>query len=191
VLGSACTPGPQGGTSGSATGGTPTAASSSPAPETARDGRTVLPTGESVACGLLGDDAIKSSLGTVAKSLQPAQPDAERTAEGVLFDSCIHAFEPDGATTNALTVQIITYPTEQEASRSNPYGLLPAPEDVPGLKNETKYSLIPLSGSKEFVIVSLDGARIVKLIVALTPDAAWEPAAGRETMFELARTAQL
>jgi hypothetical protein len=144
-----------------------------------------------VACGLLGDDAIKSSLGAVAKSLQPAQPDAERTAEGVLFDSCIHAFEPDGATTNALTVQIITYPTEQEASRSNPYGLLPAPEDVPGLKNETKYSLIPLSGSKEFVIVSLDGARIVKLIVALTPDAAWEPAAGRETMFELARTAQL
>lgn len=188
ALSAGCSGNPDG---GSATGSAATASPTASAPTTGRDGRTLLPTGSSVACGLLDDAAIKSTLGPVAGSLQPAQPVAERMPAGVTHDSCLHPFDAGGASTNALTVQVITYPSAAEATAADPFGMLNAPEDVPGLKNEAKYSMIPLSGSTEFVIVSLDGARIVKLIVALPPDAAWEPAAGRETMLELARTAQL
>lgn len=191
ALGAGCTPGPQGGTSGPTGGATASATPSAPVTETARDGRTVLPTGESVACEVLADDAIKSALGPVAASLQPAQPDAERTPEGVLYDSCIHAFDPDGATTNALTVQIITYPSEQEASRADPYSLMPAAEDVAGLNHPAKYSMIPLSGSTEFVLVSVDGPRVVKLIAALPQTGAWDVAEGRESMTRLAQASGL
>lgn len=183
VLASGCSGNPQ-------QGGSPSAASS-PAPETARNGSTVLPTEQSVACDLLGEDAIKSSLGAAAGSLQPSQPTAERTPEGVTYDSCIHAFDPDGATTNALTVQIITYPSEQEAVGADPFSLLSTPEDVAGLRHPAKYSVLPLSGSTEFVLVSLDGPRVVRLIAALPPSEAWDPPAGREAMIKLAQAAKL
>jgi hypothetical protein len=176
---------------GSADASSPGSSSAPAAPETARDGRTVLPTSASVACGLLDGPAIQASLGTVAASLQPAQPDAERTADGVVYDSCIHAFDPGGATTNALTVQIITYPSGQEVARANPYALLDAPEDVPGLQHPAKYSMMALSDSTEFVLVSVDGARVTRLIVALPHASAWDHATGKDSMLKLARAANL
>lgn len=189
VVLSGCTPAPRQDSP------TPAASQSPSAPrpslETGRDGRTVLPTEASTACGLIDEPAIRSSLGAVAGSLQPAQPDAERTPDGVIYDSCIHAFDPGGATTNALTVQIITYPTEQEVAKADPYRLLPDAEDVPGLQHPAKYSMLELSGSTEFLVVSVDGARVVKLITALPQATAWDKAEGKASMLKLAQAAKL
>lgn len=189
VLTIGCTPAPP--QNGSTTAAPSASATASPTLETGRNGRTVLPTAASTACGLVDEPAIRSSLGAVADSIQPAQPDAERTPEGVIYDSCIHALDAGGATTNALTVQLITYPSVEEADRANPYGLLVDPEDVAGLKHPAKYSMLDLSTSTEFVLVSVDGARIVKLIVALPKDTAWDKSSGRASLLRLAQAAGL
>ena len=186
---SGCTATPQQGSAG--TGGSPTPSSTPSPPETARDGRTVLPTSLSEACGLVDDPAIQASLGAPAASLQPGQPIAERMADGAVADSCIHAFDPGGATTNALTVQVITYPSELEVAKADPYVLLNDPQDVPGLQHPAKYSRMALSDSTEFVLVSVEGPRVVKLIVALPTESAWDQAAGRDSLLKLAQASGL
>lgn len=190
LLGSGCTAAPPQDTADA--GGSATASSSAPAaPETARDGRTVLPTNGSEACGLVDGPAIQASLGSPASSLQPGQPVAERMPDGVVTDSCIHAFDPGGATTNALTVQISTYPSEQEVTKAAPYALLNDPQDVPGLQHPAKYSRMALSDSTEFVLVSVNGPQVVKLIVALPTAEAWDQAEGRDALLKLAQASGL
>jgi hypothetical protein len=188
-LGSGCTAAPPQDTAGA--GGSATPSSAPAAPETARDGRTVLPTNGSEACGLVDGPAIQASLGSPASSLQPGQPIAERMPDGVVTDSCIHAFDPGGATTNALTVQIITYASEEEVTKAGPYALLNDPQDVPGLQHPAKYSRLALSDSTEFVLVSVNGPRVVKLIVALPTAEAWDQAAGRDALLKLAQASGL
>lgn len=189
VLVTGCTPAPP--QNGSTSAAPATSATAPPSLETGRNGRTVLPTAASTACGLVDESAIHSSLGAVADSVQPAQPDAERTPEGVIYDSCIHALDAGGATTNALTVQLITYPNADEADRANPYGLLVDPEDVTDLQHPAKYSVLDLSASTEFVLVSIDGARVTKLIVALPKESSWDKAVGKASILKLAQAADL
>ncbi len=189
VLVTGCTPAPS--QNGPTSAAPASSATAPPSLETGRNGRTVLPTAASTACGLVDESAIRTALGALADSVQPAQPDAERTAEGVIYDSCIHALDAGGATTNALTVQLITYPNAAEADRANPYGLLLDPEDVTDLQHPAKYSMLDLSASTEFVLVSVDGARVVKLIVALPKNTAWDKAGGRRAVVKLAQAAGL
>ena len=184
-----CTATPQ--QDGAASSGSPTPSATPAPPETARDGRTLLPTDGSEACGLVDDPAIQASLGAPASSLQPGQPIAERMADGVVTDSCIHAFDPGGATTNALTVQVTTYPGEQEVTNAEPYALLNDPQDVPGLQHPAKYSRMALSDSTEFVLVSVNGPQVVKLIVALPTAEAWDQAEGRDALLKLAQASGL
>jgi hypothetical protein len=51
--------------------------------------------------------------------------------------------------------------------------------------------MMALSDSTEFVLVSIDGARVTRLIVALPHAGAWDHATGKDSMLKLARAANL
>lgn len=161
------------------------------APVTARDGRTVLPTSESDACSLLSEAAIRESLGAVAQNLQAPQPSAGRLPEGTTEDFCLYPFESGGATTNAVLVEVRNYPTPQAAKDSDPFALLMNPEDLPGLREPAKYAVNSLKESTEFVVASMEGSRVVRLVAALPPAKAWDRASGKEHMKKLATAAGL
>lgn len=158
---------------------------------TARDGRTVLPTSESQACSLLSEAAIRDALGEVSATLKPPQRSAERLPDGTTEDFCLYPFDEGGATTNALLVEVRTYASPQVAVESDPFALLMNAVDLPGLRKPAKFAVNTLSESTEFVVASLDGARVVRLVAAVPPATAWDRAAGQDHMTRLATAAGL
>ena len=154
--------------------------------EAERNGKVALPTESSTACDLLDQPSIRSSLGAVADTVQPPQPDSERTPDGTVYDSCIYPFAVGAATTNALTVQRISYPATAHERLNDPYALLIEPEDVTDLKHPAKYAKLDLSSSTEFVLVAFDGTNATKFIVAIPKGAAWDESKGKAVMVQLA-----
>lgn len=179
----------QGGSTSSTPVPSPTATSS--APVVGHDGRTLLPSGEATACSLVSEATVKKALGNVAANLQPAQPSLVRAPDGTTTDSCLHAFDQSGTTTNGLVVEVVTYPASAAAEASRPYALLMDPEDVKGTAHPAKYAMNALSSSKEFVLVSVNGARITRLIAAMPTAGAWDRNAGRDALVQLAKDAGL
>ncbi len=88
-------------------------------------------------------------------------------------------------------MEVRNYPTPQAAVGSDPFALLMNAEDLPGLRQPAKYAVNSLSESTEFVVASLEGSRVVRLVAALPPAKAWDRAAGREHMKKLATAAGL
>lgn len=158
---------------------------------TARDGRTVLPTSDSKACSLLSEESIRDALGEVGATLGQPQPNSTRLPDGTIQDFCIYPFDKGGATTNALVVEVRNYPSPQAAVDSDPFALIKDAESLPGLRLPAKYAVNTLNDSTEFVVVSVEGARVVRLLAALPPATAWDRETGREHLRKLAATAGL
>ncbi|AOT05150.1 hypothetical protein [Arthrobacter sp. U41] len=139
----------------------------------------------------MNETVIREALGEVAAALEPVQPSVERLPDGTIKDSCLYPFDKGGATTNALLVEVHTYPSPQVAVDSDPFALLMNAVDLPGLRKPTKFAVNTLSESTEFAVASLDGARVVRLVAALPSATAWDRAAGQDHMLKLATAAGL
>lgn len=94
-------------------------------------------------------------------------------------------------TTNGLVIEIVTYPSPQAAIDANPFALLMNAEDFPGLAHPAKFGVNKLSDSTEFVVASLQGSRLFKLVAATPTSKSWETATGKANMKKLATAAGL
>ncbi|WGZ78425.1 MULTISPECIES: hypothetical protein [unclassified Arthrobacter] len=64
-------------------------------------------------------------------------------------------------------------------------------EDLAGLQHPTKFGVNKLSQSTEFVVASLQDARLLRLVAATPPSKSWEAATGKAKMKQLAMAAGL
>lgn len=165
--------------------------SSAPAPSVAHDGRTILPSSGSIACQVIGPDSIRLRLGARAAGLQTEQSSGVLDAKEVKKESCIYPLDESGLTTNALIVEVATYPTPS-LEGEDPFALIMAPEEVGGLGDRAQFGMNSLMGTNEFVLAVVSGTRVIRLLVAVPTSAAgWDKATGRELLKSLAEDAKL
>lgn len=162
-------------------------ATATPTPSIAHDGRTVLPAPSATACKVLSPEAIRKALGPLASDLQGAQPSAVQDTAGVKKDSCIYPLDASGLTTNALITEVTTYPSRESLAADDPFKLMTAPEDVPGLGERAMFAVNRLSGTSEYVLTVVAGVRATRVLVALPSSSSqWDKAKGREVLESLA-----
>lgn len=180
---------PLAGCTGKETGNEPPQSDTSagaPTPSIAHDGRTLLPASLATACQILGPEAIRRTLGDLASNLQAAQPSAVQDAAGVKKDSCIYPFDAGGLITNAVVVEVTTYPSP-ESMADDAFKLMTDPEEVPGLGDRAKFAVNSLSGTSEYILTVVSGPRATRVLVALpSSDSHWSKAEGREVLETLA-----
>ncbi len=179
---SSCTAGPGGGQSPTSGGAgipppSPTGTSAvGPGTEpTTHDGRTVLPA-RPEDCSSPGAAGIKRVLGPVADQLQ-APSGQSATKDGLVDVSCTFGLAPIPAGQaadpgNALLITTTTASDESALKRLELPRLMMAPEQVPGVGNKAWYSLNRLSGSTEYVLEVVDGARVTRISLAVPTAAA-------------------
>lgn len=166
--------------------------SSAPAPSVAHDGRTILPSPGATACQVIGPDAIRQRLGTHAAGLQAEQSSGIQDAEGVTKESCIYPLDEGGLTTNAVIVEVATYPSAAALEGADPFALMTAPEVVSGLGDRAQFGMNTLSGTNEFVLAVVSGLRVTRLLVAVPASATdLSKSSGRDVLKSLAQDAKL
>ena len=187
VLGSSvlmgCTPQGSSGDGGSSPSGTrtsPPESSSSPSqsantPQVGRDGRTVDPAAKAESCSLLTESEIKAELGEWAGGLQSGQGVVSTDRDGTAVDSCVYPLESGAGTDHSVVVEQRKFETAQKLADSDPFGLLMSAEPVTDFRGDAKYGMNSLTGSTEYVLVSVQDTVSTKLLVSLpsgpeTPD---------------------
>jgi hypothetical protein len=177
-------------TGGTSNGPDAPALSSAPVPTIAHDGRTILPSPGTTACKVVGPEAIRQRLGARATGLQPGQSSGVQDAEGVIKETCIYPLDERGLTTNAVIVEIATYPSTAVLAGADPFALMTAPEDVSGLGDRAKFGMNSLTGTNEFVLAVVSGVRVTRFLVAVPASAAdWDKSSGRDVLTSLAQEA--
>lgn len=184
----ACSGEPSGGPASSATSST---SAPSPTPSIARDGRTILASPGSTACEAVGPDTIRQHLGPRAAGLQAEQRSGVQDAAGVKKESCIYPLDEKGLTTNAVIVEVTTYPDAAALAGADPFQLMTAPEDLSGFGDQAKLATNSLSGTNEFVLTVVKGLRVTRILIAVPQSAAdWDTSSGRNIVKALARDAK-
>jgi hypothetical protein len=167
------------------------AMSSAQTPSVAHDGRTILASPGTTSCQVISPDLIRQHLGTRAADLQAEQSSGVQDSEGVKKESCIYPFDERGLTTNAVVVEVTTYPTAAALAAADPFQLMTAPEDVGGLGDQAKLAVNSLSETNEFVLTVVNGIRVTRLLIAVPASAAnWDKSTGRDLLKSLARDAK-
>lgn len=175
---SSCTAGPgavqEPATSGAAGGPPPSPTGTSgvgPGTEpTTHDGRTVLPA-RPQDCSSPEQAGIRDVLGPVADQLQA--PSAQSaTKDGLVDVICTFGLAPISSGQaadpgNALLITTTTAGDEAVLKNLELPRLMMAPEEVSGVGNKAWYSLNRLSGSTEYVLEVVDGARITRIALAV------------------------
>lgn len=139
---------------------------------TTHDGRTVLPA-RPQDCSSPGAAGIKGVLGPVAEQLQT--PSAQSaTKDGLVDVICTFGLAPIPAGQaadpgNALLITTTTAGDETVLKKLELPRLMMAPEEVSGVGNKAWYSMNRLSGSTEYVLEVVDGARITRISLAVPP----------------------
>lgn len=163
-----------------------------PIPSTAHDGRTILANPGTTACRVIKPEAIRQHLGLSAGDLQPEQSSGVQDAEGLKKESCIYPLDPSGLTTNAVIVEVTTYPSPSALASVDLFPLMSAPEDVSGLGDQAKFAVNRLKDTNEFVLTVVSGIRVTRLLIAVPAAAAgWDKSSGKEILQSLARDAAL
>ena len=141
---------------------------------TTHDGRTVLPV-RPEDCSSPGAAGIKGVLGPVADQLQ-APSGQSATKDGLVDVSCTFGLAPIPAGQaadpgNALLITT-TAGDESALKRLQLPRLMMAPEQVSGVGSRAWYSLNRLSGSTEYVLEVVDGAKVTRISLAVPSAAA-------------------
>jgi hypothetical protein len=172
----ACTPeGPSSGGAVSSSGAqtAPSEASASPSPsntntaQVGKDGRTIDPAAKAESCTLLAESDIRDELGAWAAGLQPGQGEVSTDRDGTAVDSCVYALEAGAGTDHSAVIEQRVFDTPQELASSRPFGLLMTAEAVSGLRGDAKYGVNSLTGSTEYVVVSVLDKTSSTLIVSV------------------------
>lgn len=175
-------------TAGSGQTGNPpgSSANGSPAPTTARDGSTILPTTQVSSCEALGQDRIRAALGDVAAQVQPSEYSGSIDPTGIRRESCIYPLDSGRTTTHALVKETTTFASADALARSDPFASMKDPVDVPDLPDQAKFATADLSGSTEYVLAIANGPTLTKLILA-RPSSSWPSADALAALKELAK----
>lgn len=173
-------------------------ASSTPAPspsptgtsQIGKDGRTVEPGKSADSCTVLAETALRTVLGSLAESLQAGQGEVSTDREGTSIDACVYPLAAGSGTDHSLIVERRNFTTAQALQSSGPFTMLMKPEPLSGLQGDARYGVNALSGSTEYVVVSVSGTRVSRLLLS-TPATAPGPAAdeAKKMLVDLAREA--
>ena len=154
------------------------------------DGRTLQPGTTARSCELLTPAVIHATLGPLAANLQDGQGEASVDREGTRVDSCVYPLEVQAGTDHSLIVERKDYPSSQQLLASQPFGMLMTAESVDGLQGDSRYGSNVLSGSTEFLIVSVSGSRVSRILVSEpTSSPKTDPADAKRMLRELASRA--
>lgn len=161
--------------------------SGSPAPTTARDGSTILPSAGGSSCDVLGPDQIRAALGEAAAGIQPSEYSGSVDPAGVRRESCIYPLDSGRTTTHALILETTTFASADALAGSDPFAAMENPADVPDFPGEARFATANLSGSTEYVLAIADGPTLTKLIVS-RPDSSWPSADALAALKQLAKS---
>lgn len=171
----ACTPeGPSSGedTSSSTTKST-SMESPTPSPGTTttvqvgKDGRTIDPAAKAESCALLEETDIRTELGSWADGLQAGQGEVATDRDGTAVDSCIYPLGAGAGVDHSAVIEQREYKSPEELAASAPFSLLMKAEAVPGLRGDAQYGVNTLTGSTEYVVVSVLDKTSFKLLVSV------------------------
>lgn len=174
---------------GCSVGGTPEAGQSSgahssspfpPAPSTdnaveveqGKDGRTLQPGSAARSCEAFSPAELGVALGERAANLQEGQGEVSIDREGTTVDTCVYPLEKLGGVDHSLIVERKDFPSAEQLRASDPFGMLMTQEPVDGLKGDARFGVNTLSGSTEYVVVSVSELRISRLLLS-------EPSSGQ------------
>lgn len=161
--------------------------SATPAPTTARDGSTILPSAGGSSCDVLGPDQIRAALGDAAAGIQPSEYSGSVDPSGVRRESCIYPLDSGRTTTHALILETTTFASADALAGSDPFATMKNPANVPDLPGQAKFATADLSGSTEYVLAIADGPTLTKLIVS-RPDSSWPSDDALDALKELAKS---
>ena len=164
-------------------------------PESASPGRTtpsLIPTGQTRACGVLDTTELKKALGSVANSMKTPEPSGVRLDGGLEKDTCVYPLDASGVTTNAVVMEVIWDGTGSKGPSIGDFGPVTDAQDVSGLGSKAQYSMVRLSGSSEFSLRVQTSQAAYRLLVA-RPNGAdgWDREQGRAVLEQIMRKAKI
>lgn len=155
-----------------------------------KDGRTVEPGKSAGSCTVLSESALRTVLGSWAGSLQTGQGEVSTDREGTSIDACVYPLAAGSGTDNSLIVERRTFASAQALQGSGPFTMLMNPEPLSGLRGDARYGVNSLSGSTEYVVVSVSGTSLSRLLLS-TPASGPGPGPdeAKKMLVDLARQA--
>lgn len=167
-----------------------TATPSQPMPTEARDGSVLIPTPDIKTCASLSADRVREILGELADKIQPIEVAGTIDPSGIRHENCLYPLDPGGTTTHAVILSVATYPDSTVLENSKPWDTMTTAAPVTGFEGETRYSVTKLSQSTEFVLQTVEGVKVHRLMVAQpTGSVTWSDEDGLSALKELARAA--
>jgi hypothetical protein len=119
---------------------------------------------------VLPEAEIRAELGNWAVRLQPGQGEVSTDREGTAVDSCVYPLEAGAGTDHSVVVERREFESRQKLDESAPFGLMMTAEQAPGLRGDAKYGVNRLTGSTEYIIVSVHDKTASKLLVSVPSD---------------------
>ncbi|WP_458110920.1 hypothetical protein M1D88_10885 [Arthrobacter sp. R1-13] len=131
-----------------------------------KDGRTVEPGKSADSCSVLSESVLRTVLGSWAGSLQAGQGEVSIDRVGTSIDACVYPLAAGSGTDNSLIVERRTFASAQALQSSDPFTMLMKPEPLSGLQGDARYGVNSLSGSTEYVVVSVSGTSLSRLLLS-------------------------